>query len=293
MTLSFAPLGSIECQLGEGATYDERTGLVWFVDIAGHALHRMDTAGGSLSTWHFESEVASLGLAASGRIVVALRDTVILFDTASGERRTLCSIEADRDDTRLNDGKVGPDGAFWIGTMNDLGTKDPIGALYRVAGSGTVERKVDRIAVSNGLAWTPDGETMFHSDSRGPWIDRWSFDRRSGAISGRTRIAEPGDDIGRPDGGAVDAAGTYWSAGVSAGRLNRFAPDGALLERHAAPASWPTMPCFGGADFHTLFVTTLKEGKSEEALAASPLSGRIFAAPSPVAGFAAWRFLDG
>ena len=87
-------------------------------------------------------------------------------------------------------------------------------------------RKVDGLQISNGLAWTADGERMFHADSRGPWIDRWRFDRASGAITERTRFAEL-DEVGRPDGGSCDAEGFYWSAGVSAGRLNRFAPDGA------------------------------------------------------------------
>jgi sugar lactone lactonase YvrE len=151
---------------------------------------------------------------------------------------------------------------------------------------------VERLRLSNGLAWTADGALMFHADTRGVWIDTWAFDPATGALSGRRRIAAPDDTTGRPDGGSCDAAGTYWSAGVSAGRLNRFAADGALLEWHPLPVVAPTMPCFGGADYRTLYLTSLREGKPEDVLAAAPLSGSVIAAAMPISGFPSWRFLD-
>ena len=133
---------------------------------------------------------------------------------------------------------------------------------------------------------------MFFADSRGPWIDRWRFDRWTGTMSERTRFADPDEATGRPDGGSCDAEGFYWSAGVSAGRLNRFAPDGTLAEAYDVPVPAPTMPCFGGPGFATLFLTSLREGRSAELLERAPLAGALLAAPAPVAGFAAWRFLD-
>jgi sugar lactone lactonase YvrE len=290
MTLDFACIADLKCAIGESPVYDERTGRLYLVDIPAMTLHAVEP-GGALQSFAFESEVASLGLAASGRLVVALRDQVILFDPATEARQHVCSIEADRPETRLNDGKVGPDGAFWVGTMDTRKDKLPIAALYRVTASGSVEGKVDGLIIANGLAWTAGGEVMFHADSRGPWIDLWDFDRWSGAISGRRRFAEP-SEIGRPDGGACDAEGSYWSAGVSAGRLNRFAPDGSLAESVELPVPAPTMPCFGGADFRTLFLTSLRDGRPAEVLDKAPQSGGLFAATARVAGFAPWRFLD-
>jgi sugar lactone lactonase YvrE len=133
---------------------------------------------------------------------------------------------------------------------------------------------------------------MFFADSRGPWIDRWAFNRWTGEISRRTRLATLDEASGRPDGGACDAAGTYWSAGVSASRLNRFSLDGRLLEWRPVPVPAPTMPCFGGREFRTLFLTSLRDGRSNEAINAAPQSGGLFAAETTVAGFAPWRFLD-
>lgn len=292
MDLGFTCIADLKCRISECPVYDERTNRLFFVDIFDRKLFAMDVGDLSIRSWTFESEVCSLGLAASGRLVIALRHEMILFDPATEARSDLCRIEADRPETRLNDGKVGPDGAFWVGSMDDRPEKQPIGCLYRIDASGKVEKKIDGILVSNGLAWTADGEVMFHSDVRGPWIDRWRFDRWTGAISERTRIATLDEATGRPDGGACDAAGAYWSAGVSAGRLNRFTADGDLLEFYPVPVPAPTMPCFGGRDFRTIFVTSLREGRPKALIDAAPQSGGVHAAKAPVAGFAPWRFLD-
>jgi sugar lactone lactonase YvrE len=225
--------------------------------------------------------------------VVALRHSVILFDTESGAKQEICRIEEEKGDTtRLNDGRVGPDGAFWVGSMDDRPEKQPIAALYRVDPSGRVDLKVDKLVISNGLAWTADGETMFHADSRGAWLDRWEFDRNSGEMHWRTRITMPTDADGRPDGGSCDVEGNYWSAGVSADRINRLTRDGRLVEFHETPVVAPTMVCFGGPDFRTLYMTSLRENRAEDALQKKPETGGLHAAQAPVAGFPSWRFLD-
>jgi sugar lactone lactonase YvrE len=292
MPLDFTCVAELKTRIGESPVYDERTERLYFVDILNCTIHALELQSGARASWSVESEVGSIGLAASGALVVALRHSVILFDPESEKRVDICRVEDDGPRTRLNDGRVGPDGAFWVGSMDDRPEKEPIAALYRVDPSGRVERKVEGLVISNGLAWTADGETMFHADSRGPWIDRWRFDRNSGGISERTRFAAPDDTVGRPDGGSCDAEGNYWSAGVSAGRLNRFAPDGSLAESMQVPVPAPTMPCFGGPDFRTLYLTNLTEGRTPEALAKAPWAGGLLAAEAPVAGFPSWRFLD-
>ncbi len=291
MPLEFTPVVDLRGRVAESPVYDERTGRLYFVDILGRAIYGLDPSSGERASWTFESEVGSIGLAASGGLVVALRHIIILFDPRSEARVDLCRVEEDLAVTRLNDGRVGPDGAFWVGSMDDRPQKEPIAVVYRIDPSGKVERKIEGVIISNGLAWTADGETMFHSDTRGPWIDRWRFDRESGEISGRTRFAEPDDTIGRPDGGSCDAEGFYWSAGVSAGHLNRFAPDGSLADSFELPVGAPTMPCFGGPDYRTLYLTSLTEGRPPEKVA-GPGNGGVITAQSPVAGFPSWRFLD-
>ncbi|MCC6792827.1 MAG: SMP-30/gluconolactonase/LRE family protein [Thermomicrobiales bacterium] len=294
MTLDFKPLDNTRCTLGEGPAYDDRRDALWWCDILERAVHVFHLHDRRTQTYRFESEVGSIGIAETGRLVVALRHEVGLFDPDSGVFERIAEIEANNPDTRLNDGKVGPDGAFWVGTMDDrnVSRKEPLGSLYRVDASGRVEKKIDGLMVSNGLAFSPDGRTMFHSDSRGPWIDRWHFDPSTGEISGRRRIAVLDDETGRPDGGATDATGAYWSAGVSAARLNRFSPEGELLEVYPVPVAGPTMPCFGGPGLTRLFVTSLRHGRAPELLERYPLTGITIVADSPVAGSPVSRFRD-
>src|SRR4051812_34470778 len=119
MPLNFTCIADLKCALGESPLYDERTNRLYFVDIPERRLYAMALPELALRHWTFDSEVCSLGLAASGRLVVALRNRIELFDTATEARSTLCEIESVGSDTRLNDGKVGPDGAFWVGSMDD------------------------------------------------------------------------------------------------------------------------------------------------------------------------------
>ena len=82
---------------------------------------------------------------------------------------------------RLNDGKVSPDGRFWAGTMDDRPDKEPVGELYRLGADHRCTRMADGVKVSNGLAWSPDGRTLYHSDSRGGAIWRYAHDLATGA----------------------------------------------------------------------------------------------------------------
>jgi sugar lactone lactonase YvrE len=162
----------------------------------------------------------------------------------------------------------------------------PVGSLYRVTWDGRVERKAKGYGVSNGLAFSPDGRTMFHSDSFSEVlsVDRWTLDPTTGEIAGRTRIAVLDEQMGFPDGAACDAEGHYWSAGVFGGRLNRFTSIGALIESYPVPVPAPTMPCFCGADLRTLVLTSLRESSGAIKIAPNLQSGSLFVARAPAAG---------
>jgi sugar lactone lactonase YvrE len=292
MQLAFSALDDTRCAVGESPVYDARRDALWYCDITARTLHRFDLATRAHRAHRFDSEVCSLGIAASGRLLVALRNVVGLFDPDGGAFPRLAELERDRASMRLNDGKVGPDGAFYVGSIDDTPERRPIGTLYRVDRTGRVETRITGLRTSNGLAFSPDGRRMYHSDSRAAWIDRWDFDPATGAMSNRTRFAQLDEAIGRPDGGATDAEGCYWSAGQSAARLNRFAPDGTLRASYTLPVAAPTMPCFGGKDLRRLFVTSLTEGKDPALLARYPLSGATLGAESPVAGSPVNLFRD-
>lgn len=281
--LAFRCIADLRAGLLESPLWDERRGVLFVCDIPGGEIIEIDLAEGPRRRWDFEQEVTALGLGESGALVVALARKIIVFDPDTGSQRDLWTGFDEPATSRLNDGKVGPDGAFFIGSMDGRADRQPIALLYRVDAEGNATVVSNGIAVSNGLAWSPDGRVMYHSDSRGPWIDRYDFDPATGAASGRARLIDLDEATGRPDGGACDAEGSYWSAGVSAGLLNRFAPDGRLCERYALPVPAPTMLCFCGPDLMQIALTSHRL-VDEEALAASPQSGGVFLADGKMRG---------
>jgi len=267
----------------------EEQALYW-VDILAPALNRLDPATGATRTWPMPQSIGSFGLRESGGAVVALRNGFHLFDFETGALKLLGNPEAHMPGNRLNDGKVAPDGSFWAGTMDEQTKSRRTASLYRVAPDGSIRRMLDSLIVSNGLAWTADGRTLFHSDSKGKLICAYDHEPGTGNLSNRRVVAEPTEEIGRPDGAATDMEGYYWSAGISAGVLNRWSSDGRLDRQIPMPCAAPTMPCFGGSDMRTIFVTSLRDHVSEERLAAFPLSGGIFALRVDVPGVPVAKF---
>ncbi len=277
------------CALGESPVWDDGGQRLIWTDIQGRRLLAMSWPGRDVTVRPMPKRVGAIGLCASGRLIIGFEDEVALLDEATGGFTRLCLMEADNPHTRLNDGKVGPDGAFWIGSMDERPDRQPIGTLWRVTSDGRAEAKVTGLKVSNGLAWTPDGRTMFHSDSRAERIDAWDFDAATGAITNRRQIAAPDNPTGRPDGAACDVDGAYWSAGVSASRLNQWSADGRLLAAIPLPLPSPTMPCFGGPGLTTLFVTSHREAPEARDMADA---GSLMVLPAPVAGAPVQRFRD-
>ncbi len=272
----------VRAQLGESPLWDDERGCLWFIDIPARALHRLDPATRKVDTWPMPELIGSLGLCRSGRLLIALRHSVHFFDPKTGRLERFVVFEEEPEHNRLNDGKVAPDGAFWVGSMDaDTTQRRPSGVLYRVDPSGKVQRKSTGLKVSNGLAWSADGATMYHSDSSLQWIKRYRHDR--GQLSDETVICEPDEKTGRPDGAATDVEGGYWSAGVSAACLNRWSREGELLERIALPVPNPTMPCFAGDDMKTVYVTSLSRTPHENA-------GAVVRLRLPVAGVPVARF---
>jgi sugar lactone lactonase YvrE len=275
--------------VSECPTWDAAGRRLLFCDIPGRKINVLSVDTGARETWEFPEVVGSFGLCRSGRLVVALRHRVVLFDPGNKTITDLTAPVAEPSTNRLNDGKVGPDGAFWVGSMDENSPRQPLGALYRVTADGKIEKRSQGYAVSNGLAWSPDGRIMYHSDSTGAIIQRWDFDPATGAQTNHRIIAKLTNEDGRPDGAATDMDGNYWSAGPSAGCINCFSPDGKLLKKLPFPVPGPTMPCFAE---DALYVTSLREGKSAAVLEQFPTLGGLFRGPAPAKGAPVGVFAD-
>lgn len=275
-TLIDEPIGA-----GEGPVWCDREQSLYFIDIRAPALLRWRAGLAKPDRWLMPSTIGGLGLCKDGRVIVALRSGVHYFDTRGGELELICHPEKDRPDYRLNDAKVSPDGRFFVGSMDTRVEKEPAAALFRVDPDGTTTKVAGDLIVSNGLAWSADARTLFHSDSRAGYVQAFDYDLSNGDVSNCRKIVQLSAEEGKPDGAACDEEGFYWSAGVTAGCLNRIAPDGRIDRKVMLPLAAPTMPCFGGPDLKTLFVTSL----TREETAGTLISFRVDVAGAPVSEF--------
>ncbi|MGX9966932.1 SMP-30/gluconolactonase/LRE family protein [Roseomonas sp. F4] len=288
----FSLAADLRTEVGESPVWDAARGVLWMVDILAPCVIRFDPTMGVTRRYPMPEPCGSLALCRSGTLLVAQRASLLRLDPDSGALTPFASFPEEPAHNRLNDGKVGPDGCFWIGSMDDRPEKHPTGSLWRVTPDGRVERRRDGLVVSNGLAWGADGRVMWHSDSRRTVLDIADFDPATGATGPWRRVRELDAATGRPDGAACDAQGHYWSAGVSAGCINVIAPSGEIIRKIDFPVPAPTMPCFAGPDLTTLFVTSLRAGQSAETLAAHPTLGGLFRAEGLGQGAAITLFAD-
>jgi sugar lactone lactonase YvrE len=280
--------------LGESPFWHADEAALYWVDIPGSSLHRWHPATAGHRQWELPCEAGCCAPLLGGGLLLAMRDGLWRFDTDSGARLRLAPPPYDPATERFNDGKADPQGRFWAGTIFEPRSAAHA-ALYRFCG-GVLDRVAGEVTVSNGLAWSPDGSTLYWADTTAAQVRAFDFDAGDGSLSSPRVFAEfaprvPGaplaDYQGRPDGAAVDIEGAYWVAMYEGQRLLRLAADGRLLQDLALPVCCPTMPCFGGPDLRTLYITTSRFNRPADELAAQPLAGRVLSLRVAVPGLPA------
>ncbi len=278
--------------LGEGPTWSEEEQALYWVGIIDKKVHRLEPESGSFRTWDMPDFTAAMALRAGGGAVVALAGSIGFLDFATGGYRELCRPEADRPGNRFNDGKCDRQGRFWVGSMqtnlNPDGSPRPItetsGALWRIDPDGTAtDMTGPTIRLSNTLAWSADNRTMYFGDSLERTIFAYDFDPAAGTIANR-RVFARTEGHGVPDGSAIDEEGFLWNARFGGGCVIRYAPDGSIDRIVDMPATNPTSCTFGGPGRRTLFVTSAREGLSDEDIANNPREGDLFALDAGVTG---------
>lgn len=250
--------------VGESALWCSRTGRILWVDIVGRKINAFTPASASLETWATPDLVTSIGLRADGGLIVGLRREVVLWDWADAFR-PLTIPEPDLPGNRLNEGKVGPDGAFWVGTMqNNIGPDgEPAemtgasGAIYRIWPDARVEPLTPRtFGICNTMAWGKDGGFRC-ADTLADEL--YLYDQGAAGLGNR-RLLIAGGAPGLPDGSAIDRDGGLWNCRVGGGCIMRVAPDGKIDRVIELPCSQPTSCAFGGPDLETLYVTSARFG---------------------------------
>lgn len=290
MSTTVTCLTDASAQLGESPVWCVRDQVLWWVDIKGRAVHRYDPSSGKDQQWPVPGEPGCLALRASGGLVLAMGQGFVAFDPVTGVTTSLAQLPDEPEGNRLNDGRSDRAGRFWAGSMRDPPAPPAKpGRLFRLGADHRVVSTVDQLIVSNGLAFSPDDRTAYLSDSHVSVRTIWAydFDLADGHLSNRRVFIDTNGMPGRPDGGAVDADGCYWSAATDGWELVRYTPAGTVDRRISLPIQKPTMPAFGGADLRTIFVTSIGIGMDR---AQQPLAGGLFAVDAGVQGLPEPRY---
>jgi len=266
------------CKLGEGATWCARSGRFYWTDIEGARLWRYDPRDGRSTFWPMPERLASFALCADPHyLLLGLASRLAFFDLATGDIEPIVDVEPGMN-TRVNDGRCDRQGRFVFGTKDEAAPVRPIGGFYRLNHDLTLERlPLPAPAISNSIAFSPDGATMYYCDSPTREIRTCDYGA-DGSVRNDRLFVKLADPTGEPDGSTVDTEGGLWNAHWGGGRVVRYAPDGRETERVLVPTAQPSCVALGGARLGTLYVTSARVGLDAAALREDSRAGAVFVA---------------
>lgn len=277
--------------LGEGILWCERAQALYWTDIHAATLWRHTPASGETRQWQLSERLASFALCETeGWLLLALASRLAFFHLDDGALYPICAVEPDLP-TRCNDGACDRQGRFVFGTLHEPvggGAKQAIGGFWRLNARLELEKlPLENVAISNSLAFSPDGGTLYFCDSPTRTIHCCAY----GDTLGPSRVFAVLDgEHGVPDGSCVDAEGGLWNAQWGLARVVRYCADGSVDRVLPLPISQPTRPAFGGAALDTLYVVSAREDLDAAALTREPLAGALFAARIDFRGVPEPRF---
>lgn len=274
--------------LGEGLMWSVRDQALYWTDIIGQTLWRLDDGDDRIRQWPMPEMIGWVIERTTGGFVVGLQSGFHGLDLDPFRLTLIANPHPERRDNRLNDAKADAQGRIWAGSMPrsslPIDQWPASGALYRLDQDGRITCHDDGLAIANGPAFTPDGSTLYHTDSRAGIV--WRFATRDdGSLGPRREHLRFDRREGSPDGMTCDSDGGLWIAFYNGARVARFHPDGRLDRAIALPTAQITNVCFGGADLSRMFVTSAADGLPDD-----PLAGALFEIDPGATGLPSHQF---
>jgi len=266
-------VANVHAILGEGPVWVAREGALYWVDIKGRKIFRLDT-NDELTEWRTPMRIGSIAPRKSGAFVAGTDEGIAIVDPTTNRFDIVARPEEQLPDNRFNDGKVDRRGRFWAGTMDDR-ERSSNGTLYCVDPDLGWTAVDTSYKVTNGPAFSPSGTTMYHNDSARQVTYAFDMDP-AGVASNKRAFLQFGDRDGYPDGMTVDSEGCLWIAFWDGWCLRRYSPDGEWIETIKVPVQRPTSCTFGGPDLDRLYISSASKGLDEQALAMQPNAGGLF-----------------
>lgn len=274
--------------LGEGPVWLPEEKALYWVDIKGELIHRFHPGSGRQDTWSTPAPIGTLVPRRAGGFIAALKTGFHRVNLLLADFEPVCDPEAHLPDNRFNDGKADVAGRIWAGSMDDKET-EPSGVLYRLDPDGTCTAMDRGYVVTNGPAFSPDGKTLYHTDTFARTIHAFDLGD-DGELANKRPFIHIADDAGYPDGMTVDAEGCLWVAQWGGWRVARFSPQGDPLGDIPMPVAQVTSCAFGGPRMKTLFITTAAVGLDRFARAEQPFAGGLFAVEVDAVGLPPCRY---
>ena len=272
---------SLQAELGEGPIWLPADRAVWFVDIKKNRIHRYEPESGRKRSYDAPPSPSFIVPGEDGKFVVGLRSGLNRFDPSTADFQLLCEVEPELTGNRLNDGALDGEGRLWFGSMDD-GEVQQTGTLYRLDRGEPVP--VDPgYHIPNGPCFSPDGRTLYHTDTRANTIFKFDVGD-DGSVSNKRVFVVIDDGAGHPDGSVTDAEGHLWTCLFFGWEARRYAPDGRLVATVKFPCSNITKLTFGGGDLRSAYVTTACHALDSRQRAEQPLAGALFCFQTDVPG---------
>ena len=274
--------------VGESPVWSVAEQALYWVDIPATTLHRLVPATGVRNSWRTPEMLACIAAHPAGGFIAGMETGLFHVQPQAGNQSQcslLATVEHGAPGMRFNDGRCDRQGRFLAGTMViNMTLGQHAGVLYSYQNGSALRVLMGDLVTPNGLAFSPDGRTMYLSDSHPSVQKIWAFhyDTGTGTPSNKRVFVDMASLPGRPDGAAIDIDGCYWICGNDAGLVHRFTPDGKLDRSLAVPVKKPAMCAFGGPALDTLFVTSIRPDHID--LADQPLAGGLFALRPGVCG---------
>lgn len=258
-------VGHAPAILGECPVWSDSQQVLYWADIDGRAIHRLDPDSGKTTSRSLAGRPGSFVLTTDpNRLLVACEHELLVLNWDDGTAASWLPLEEAGTGNRLNDGRCDPAGRYVVGSMYaDTSAGRFTGALHQVDSSREATRLRSNIGVTNGLAFDAERRRMYFADTPTDCVLMFDYDVDTGFIANERMFLDYSDLPGKPDGACVDADGCYWSASVYGWAVIRVTPQGAVDRRIEMPVQKPSMPAFGGSDLSTLFVTTIGTGGTD------------------------------
>jgi sugar lactone lactonase YvrE len=266
-----------QIDLGEGPFWDDVRQCLWFVDITGGVLYRLDPTTGEIAGRRVGSPLSAAIPAADGALILTRGNGVYRYDWDHATTTLTAAIDPPDATIQLNDAACDPVGRLWAGTI-DANFGRGRSSLLRFS-AAVPDTVLSNRGLANGIAWSPDGATMYFADSQERTVEAFDYNVESGSVSQPRVWLTLSESRGFPDGLAVDARGDVWVALYAGAAVHHYNDEGALVEVLEFPVDRVTNVCFGGADLADLYVTTSSHRLTPAEQQSQPLAGSTFVVP--------------